>query len=340
MLGNAGLGFTPMTMNDGKNFINALTNCIWAIDPHLETLRDRSCDVPILFENLFGYNNPETHKHKRSELSQSTLLSLTSHLDACLEQPWIYKLMWVPIKTSAQTLSESMHKYVEYLKSQADKMNLNRQFMFPVRRLDESKSVTIIRPSYIVKPSAASRYKALTNCVEKLQMFKLVCVDEYTPQNTRDRRYFLDNMKHGLTYKCVHLKFSAGNNLGSHNFLWRILVNISDTDNDLVQKNTDVIQSLNKDLPSYHTRAMRRAFINKASLLCNVNASNARYIYKSLAGDCRLPENATEKEVNLRVRQAYEMEDPDIITDLRRHNTGQPFKYQTFLYMPSNTWKM
>nr|XP_022306505.1 uncharacterized protein LOC111112916 isoform X2 [Crassostrea virginica] len=241
MLGNAGLGFTPMTMNEGKNFINALTNCIWTIDPQLETLRDRSFTVPILFESLFGYNIPENHKHKRDD-----------------------------------------------------------------------------------------RYKSLVNCLEKLEMFKPVCVDEYTPQNTRDRRYFLDNMKHGIQHKCVHLKFSSGNNLGSHNFLWRIPNNVSDTDNDLVQKNTDVIQALSKDLPSYHTRAMRRAFINKASLLCNLNASNARYIYKSLAGDCSLAENSTEKEVDLRVQQAFEMEDPDIITDLRQHNTGQPSKYQAF----------
>lgn len=32
----------------------------------------------------------------------------------------------------------------------------------------------------------------------------------------------------------------------------------------------------------------------------------------------------------MRVQQAFEMEDPDIITDLRQHNTGQPSKYQAF----------
>lgn len=330
MFGSAGLGFTPMTMNEGKDFINALTDCIWTIDPHLETVRDRCFNVPVLFEHLFGYNIPENHKHKRGELSQSMLMSLTNHLDACLEKPWIGKIMWMPVKTAAQTLSDNMHKYAKYLKDKNEQMNKNRQLMFPVRSLDETKSVSIIHPCYVVKPGAASRYKSLVDCVEKLELFKPICIDEYTPQNTRDRRYYLDNMKQGLPYKCVHLKFSSGNNLGSHNFLWRIPGNILESDDELLQKNTDVIQSLGKDLPSFHTRAMRRAFIQKASLICNLKASNARFIYKSLAGDSTLPEHPSEKELDLRVQQAFEMEDPEIITDLRQHNKGQPSKYHIF----------
>lgn len=70
--------------------------------------------------------------------------------------------------------------------------------------------------------------------------------------------------------------------------------------------------------------------MSKASLLCSLKTSDARYIYKSLAGDCSLAENETEKAVDLRVQQAFEMEDPDIITDLRHHNTGQPSRYETF----------
>lgn len=329
LLGNAGLGFTPMTLNEGKDFINALTNCIWAIDPFIDTLRERCFAIPILFENLLGYNVPENHKHKRSELSQSTLLSLAGHLDACLEKPWISKVMWAPIKVATQT-SDSMHKYIDYLKKKAEQMNQNRQLMFPVRSMDETKSITVIRPCYVVKPGTASRYRALVDSVQKLEIYKPICLDEYTPQNTRERRYFLDNMKHGLPYKCVHLKFSAGNNLESHNFLWKIPGGVSETDSDVMQKNSDVIQNLSKDLPEYHTRAMRRAFMSKASLLCSLKLSDARYIYKSLAGDCSLAENETEKEVDLRVQQAFEMEDPDIITDLRHHNTGQPSRYETF----------
>lgn len=70
-------------------------------------------------------------------------------------------------------------------------------------------------------------------------------------------------MKHGLPHKCVHLKFRAGKNLGSHNFLWKTPGGVSETDSDVMQMNSDVIQNLSKDLPEYHTRAMRRAFMSK-----------------------------------------------------------------------------
>lgn len=88
LLENAGLGFTPMTLNEGKDFINALTNCIWTIDPFIDTLRERCFAMPIV-----GCNVPENHKHKIGELCQSTLLSLAGYLDACLEKPWISKVM-------------------------------------------------------------------------------------------------------------------------------------------------------------------------------------------------------------------------------------------------------
>lgn len=87
---------------------------------------------------------------------------------------------------------------------------------------------------------------------------------------------------------------------------------------------------MKQELPSYHTRAMRRSFIRKASLICNLKAKDARFIYKQLSGDSAEAETADQKEIDARVYQAFEMEDPDIITDLRCHNKGQPSKYDAF----------
>lgn len=47
---------------------------------------------------------------------------------------------------------------------------------------------------------------------------------------------------------------------------------------------------------------------------------------------------ATEKEVDERVRHAFDQQDPDIIQDLREHNKGQPSKYDIFfLRKPKST---
>ena len=180
----------------------------------------------------------------------------------------------------------------------------------------------------MVKPSIASRYKALNDHVGKQEPFNPICVDEYTPPDTRKRRYYIDNLKTGLAYKCMHLKIAGGNNLGAHNFIWRVRTDV--TEAEIFNENRDVVQSLMRNVPVYHTRAMRRLFIQKASLMCNVKCKDARYIYRELSGDNSAPETVDQFEVDKRVALAFDMQDPEILTDLREHNTGQPKKYSVF----------
>lgn len=52
MLQKAGLGFTPTNVDQGKTLIQIITNCIWTIDPHIDTLRERSFYVPFLFDYI------------------------------------------------------------------------------------------------------------------------------------------------------------------------------------------------------------------------------------------------------------------------------------------------
>lgn len=98
----------------------------------------------------------------------------------------------------------------------------------------------------------------------------------------------------------------------------------------MAYENNDVVQSLTREVPLYHTRAMRRLFMEKASLMCNIKSKDARYIYRELSGDNSAPETFEQREIDKRVELAFDMQDPDILTDLREHNTGQPKKYSVF----------
>lgn len=80
-------------------------------------------------------------------------------------------------------------------------MQENRAKMFPVRSPDKGQSIQIIYPKHVVKPSFASRYKALADHLRKTEVYKPICADEYTPESSRQRRYYLDNIKSGLTFK-------------------------------------------------------------------------------------------------------------------------------------------
>lgn len=166
--------------------------------------------------------------------------------------------------------------------------------------------------------------------------YRPICFDKYTPESTRQRRYYFDYLKSGLPYKCMHLTFSTSNNLGSHNFIWRIPSNA--VESDTVAKNTEVIQSWKEELPSYHTRALRRNFIRKASLICNLKAKEARFIYRQLAGDSAEAETDDQIEIDARVYQAFEMGDPcRHITDLRCHSEGQLSKYDALFFRKQNS---
>ncbi|XP_078340082.1 uncharacterized protein LOC111130598 [Crassostrea virginica] len=221
-----------------------------------------------------------------------------------------------------------IYKYSDYLKKSSEKNKTNHTLLFPVRTLDDMQSLKLINPKYVVKPTFFSRYKTLTSHLDTLKEFEPMCVDEYTPVDTRNRRYYIDHIDNAISHKCILYRVAAGNSLGTHNFLWKIPMN--QTEEDRISKNQEVIQKIQKDMPSYHTRAMRRAFTDRTSLICSLKPMHARNLYKSLTGDNSAASHLKEKEVDERVQQAFDQQDPDILQDLRELNKGQPSKYEIF----------
>ena len=115
--------------------------------------------------------------------------------------------------------------------------------------------------------------------------------------------------------------------MGTYNFLWRIP---NHNEAEIVKKTPEVILSLNRMLPVYHTRAMKREFVQKASLIYKLPSHASKTLYKNLTGDRSSANSETEKFIEMRAQQAFDMQDPDIIVDLRRHNIGQSPRYEVF----------
>lgn len=262
----AGLGFTVESLESGKNFLNAVTNSLWYVDPFIDRFNSRGLFHPLLFEHLVGFNDPSKSKHRKLEMDRSSLLANAQQLDIVLEQAWINGPMWRPIKSAVKDLVEMMYKYADYLKQSLEKVKTNHSLTYPVRTLDDMQSLKLIQPKHVVKPSYASRYKSLTSHLDTMKEFEPVCVDEYTPADTRNRRYYIDHIDHAISHKCILYRVAAGNNFGTHNFLWKISRN--QTEEDRISKNQEVVQQIQKSLPTYHTRAMRRAFIDRTQLMC------------------------------------------------------------------------
>ena len=63
---------------------------------------------------------------------------------------------------------------------------------------------------------------------------------------------------------------------------------------------------------------------------CNLLYSNTIYTFHYLTGDASAPSTTHEAEIDKRVAEYLEMEDPDIVIDLREHNHSTSDKFKLF----------
>ena len=92
MLEEKELGWSQWSVSsEGENFVNVLMECLWYLDGHHSTLKDRCVEIPSTFQHLQGYNKPEASKHRRKDatnLDASMLDAYSSSLNKLLLQPW------------------------------------------------------------------------------------------------------------------------------------------------------------------------------------------------------------------------------------------------------------
>ena len=62
-----------------------------------------------------------------------------------------------------------------------------------------------------------------------------------------------------------------------------------------------------------------------------------RYFYYDLICDFSSSKMSSQNKVDLRMKQAIEMEDPDIVTDFQHLNTGAKVKYDPFAPSVANS---
>ena len=94
-------------------------------------------------------------------------------------------------------------------------------------------------------------------------------------------------------------------------FIWKIDPNVNES--AAFEKNYEIRNELKNSMPIYATQAMRREFVNTCDMfLGNVEKSRVRRIYKEFTGDL----TADESEIDARIKLAFDLKDPKLITDL------------------------
>ena len=127
--------------------------------------------------------------------------------------------------------------------------------------------------------------------------------------------------------KCVLYSYSGSRN--HLHFVWNIPSDLSET--DLLQRNMTIQKELQKNLRIFHTRAMRREFIHTFGVATHAKPAFLQEAYRHLTGDATAANTAEEAEVDKRVAELLDTEDPDLVWDLQLINPGRPDVYTTFL---------
>jgi len=71
------LGFHPhVAETTGKQFVSAVADVIWYIDPHIQKLKLRGIEIPVFFHTCIGLNNPESYKQKAKNLEKKQKVSM------------------------------------------------------------------------------------------------------------------------------------------------------------------------------------------------------------------------------------------------------------------------
>lgn len=131
-----------------------------------------------------------------------------------------------------------------------------------------------------------------------------------------------------FTFKVGIYAYHHGNAYNT-TYVWHI--NDDAAEEELSNEHYKIRTEIKKQLPTYHTCCMHREYMDICKLHLNKQPkAKLRRIYKELTNDTSAAETTNQKEIDKRVRLAFELNDRKIICDLRELNKGRPGKYDEF----------
>ena len=211
----------------------------------------------------------------------------------------------------------SVQGYADYLIQKNKQMKLVHANATPVGTVSDNMSVKFLKTSPITK----APYTELSMALSQIAPYQFLPVDDYAPLDKQRQYEFFNLIDYSMKEKCALLTYSPDNNVGSIHFMWKVE---EDNESDMVTRMQVPIEEAKKQLPVLHTRMMRRALYDMFGKISNhVKPYEYRFLYQQLSGDHSQSCNLFEKEIDKRVTQIIEMEDPDIIPDLHVHNSGR-----------------
>lgn len=326
------LDFPYMSANtEGRYCLDVLSNSLWYITNHHQTIEDRCkhvsglITVPDCYQIFSGYNDTKRKKMKAEQLEREKLKLHANALHGLLLKPYMNSSdAWREEAKHIESLAKCLHNYAEYLNIQNIKMKTIQIASSPPRTLDEDTSIQFRPANHFMD----SKYDLINSAVTTVGINYPIIFDEKIHlkipfENNMQRFRFFSEMS--LTVPIDILRFSPG---GSSVTISCIVQREKDRSVDaLLTDGAQVLQKMKQNFKEYHTRAEKRQFKKSVQDLCSVNGSVLEEIYRLLALDA----SASSHPVTGQRIQAIMEGESGLIADMRHLNPGRPSnRYDVF----------
>lgn len=263
----------------GSNFISNLRDALWYLDGHHSTLATRSCSIPEPFDKFEGYNMPERSKHRKRRtcnLSFDVLIKHVAVLKESLLSSWMQQSEWRDLKERVSKLTTAMDDYCTYLRQQCKTAKTRHD---SVAAGSDSGTLTVLPLITVV----SSRLTALNDTMKEKPCYERVFVNDYSGTDPKKKYQYVQDLRKGLTVPAVLYTCSLGSNLGNYLFIWKLPRGV--TLEAATNENIRIINVIKDLIPTYHSRALRKAFVDRFGLIAGgVKSYILRQIYHELTG--------------------------------------------------------
>ena len=195
----------------------------------------------------------------------------------------------------------------------------------PAAEVADKTSVTLLQAN----PAPSKSVHKLNAAISEKGPYELVSVADLTPSDRQEKYLYVQELRKGLCRPCVLCTYSIGGPVGNYLSVWPIPEHV--TLEAALSENPKVISQIQSDVPVYHRRELRKKLIAKFGRISpKTNVATLREFYRAATGDQSASLTTAEEELNERLREALEMEDPDLIVNLRELNKGHSNKFAVF----------
>ncbi len=291
----------------------------------MKRLADRGHHIPQFFSKFENYRDPAAHAHGQlPPLASSHVSELSGKLFDVLGLPCLQSPRWKDIHSAVHDLALSLQKYADYLRSTTKRVQKMHEMLEPARKPTSGDSSLVRRIDGSVRSALhVSRYVAAERRLQEAAQYEdVIFLNDIAPSERMARWRYMHEFS--MPFAVEVYSYSGGGNQSTLYWAWRAP---PDPDNSKTTRN---ITKINQGLKVYHTRAMRKEFVERYSFLTKLSSTVLNEMYQHLTSDGSALPSTVSQKVQQRLRLAIDAQDPELVYDLRALNSGRREEFDQF----------